>query len=203
MRVRKGRGDYCEEHLEPRDDTAPITAVASSCCRTLKEQEMHDVRTSSLLAYLAALALSLSAAAPALGEDRYVISADGQEVIDKTAHLAWKRCVEGVQWDGHSCKGKPKLFKLPAARAYVAELDTTKAWRIPTRDELSTLVVKNKRRPMIDQTLFPNTPATQTWATRPGFEDDLNAWLVHFGNGRVYGNTGARKFGLRLVRSVS
>ena len=35
---------------------------------------------------------------------------------------------------------------------------------------------------------------------RPGSDDDLNAWLVNFANGKVSGNTGQRKFPLRLVR---
>jgi hypothetical protein len=36
---------------------------------------------------------------------------------------------------------------------------------------------------------------------RPGTDDDLNAWLVSFANGKVSGNTGQRPFPLRLVRT--
>ncbi|GAA5182183.1 hypothetical protein GCM10025771_30850 [Niveibacterium umoris] len=164
---------------------------------------MKRVCSSVLGVSLAAAALLLTAATPAVAEERYTVSADGQEVVDNTAHLVWKRCVEGMAWDGQKCAGKPVLFKLPAAKAQAASeaKASGKEWRLPTRDELVALVVKNKKKPMIDQALFPNTPPTQTWASRPGFDDNLNAWLVHFGNGRVFGNSGERKFGLRLVRS--
>jgi hypothetical protein len=77
-----------------------------------------------------------------------------------------------------------------------------KAWRIPTKDELVALLDKNtKKKPRIDVNAFPQTPAQPFWATRPGSDDDLNAWLVSFANGKVSGNTGQRKFPLRLVRT--
>ena len=79
---------------------------------------------------------------------------------------------------------------------------TTKAWRIPTKDELVTLVDKAaKKKPRIDVKAFPQTPSQPFWAMRPGSDDDLNAWLVNFANGKVHGNTGQRKLPLRIVRA--
>ena len=38
-----------------------------------------------------------------------VLSADGAYVINLRAHLAWPRCVEGMQWNGRTCTGRPLL----------------------------------------------------------------------------------------------
>lgn len=135
---------------------------------------------------------------------RFTISSDGQEVTDSTTKLAWRRCAQGLRWDGKACSGKLMTFKYSQAKdaaADAAKADS-KPWRIPTKDELVTLVDKTaKKKPRIDVTVFPQTPAQPFWAMRPGSDDDLNAWLVNFANGKVHGNAGQRKFPLRLVRA--
>ena len=130
--------------------------------------------------------------------------ATARRSTDATTKLIWRRCAEGLRWDGKACAGKVKTFKYGEAKddaANVAKADS-KAWRIPTKDELVSLVDKTaKKKPRIDVKVFPQTPSLPFWAMRPGSDDDLNAWLVNFANGKVHGNAGQRKFPLRLVRS--
>jgi hypothetical protein len=155
---------------------------------------------------IAALALLALAATASQAQDRYTISADGNEVTDTTSRLVWKRCAEGLHWDGKACSGKLMKFKYAEAKQHLASTTggNAQAWRIPTLSELKTLVDKKaKKKPLIDPAAFPDTPKQQFWATRPGTDDDLNAWLVNFANGKTYGNVGASRFPLRLVRSAS
>jgi len=153
---------------------------------------------------IAALAFFALAAGASQGQGRFTISSDGQEVTDTTTRLAWRRCAEGMQWDGKTCAGKLKTYKYGEAKdaAAAAAKHDAKAWRIPARDELVALVDKTaKKKPRIDVKAFPQTPAKPFWAMRPGSDDDLNAWLVNFSNGKVSGNAGQRRFPLRLVRA--
>ena len=148
-------------------------------------------------------ALAFATALTAQAEDRFKVSADGQEVTDSTTSLVWRRCVEGMSWDGAKCNGKAKKLNFPAANK-LATSQTTPGWRVPTKEELLGLVDKSKKKkPRIDTTAFPNTPAGLTWAVRPDTKDNLNAWIVDFANGHVYGNTGSKAPVLRLVRSAS
>jgi len=155
---------------------------------------------------IAAFAFLALVASASQAQDRFTISGDGQEVTDTTTRLAWRRCAEGLRWDGKACTGKLKTFKYAEAKeatAAAAKSDA-KAWRIPTRDELVAIVDKTaKKKPRIDVKAFPQTPAQPFWAMRPGSDDDLNAWLVNFANGKVSGNTGQRRFPLRLVRTTA
>lgn len=158
------------------------------------------VRATQLIAALGLFA----AAAPVMADERFVISADGQEVQDKTSNLTWARCADGLKWDGKACAGKLAKYDFAGAKKQAADVAkaTSKAWRVPTKDELLALVDKKAtKKPLIDAVAFPDTPKNQFWATRPGFDDNLNAWLVNFSNGKVYGNAGERKFNLRLVRA--
>ena len=163
---------------------------------------MTSFRTATRHSALAIVFLIAAGAASTEAQTRFTVSADGQEVLDGTTNLLWRRCAEGMKWDGKACSGKAAQFDFAGAKKLAAAAgEASKAWRVPTKDELRGIVVKSKKKPMIDVAAFPDTPATMFWSTRPGFNDNLNAWLVHFGNGRVYGNSGQGKFNLRLVRA--
>lgn len=154
------------------------------------------------------LALALLALAAGAGHaaGRFAVSGDGQEVTDSKSGLTWRRCAEGLRWDGKACSGKLLKFSYATAKAKATATakDGGKAWRIPTRDELVPLLdMGTKKKPRIDVEAFPQTPSAPFWASKPGTDDNLNAWLVNFGNGKVHANLGQAKFPLRLVRSAS
>jgi hypothetical protein len=165
---------------------------------------MTSLRLAAFGPRIAAFAFLALVASASQAQDRFTISSDGQEVTDTTTKLAWRRCAEGLRWDGKACTGKLKTFKYSEAKdaAAAAAKGDAKAWRIPTKDELVALVDKTaKKKPLIDINAFPQTPAKPFWSIRPGSDDDLNAWLVNFANGKVTGNAGQRRFHLRLVRA--
>ena len=155
--------------------------------------------TRSAVAFMLGLA-----AASAGAQGRFMVSADGAEVTDTSTKLVWRRCVEGMHWDGKACAGKVMKFKFAEAKRHAADSAKAsgQAWAIPARTELVSIVDRTpkKKKPLIDNAAFPQTPALQVWATRPGTDDNLNAWLVSFANGKVYGNMGEARFPLRLVR---
>jgi hypothetical protein len=160
----------------------------------------------SLRGRIALLLLLGSAAACSQAQGRFTVSADGQEVTDTSTQLTWRRCAEGMEWKGDACSGKLLKFSYAGAKKRAASVSKTdaKAWRVPTRAELTGLIDKKAlKKPKIDRTAFPTTPTTPFWASRPGTNDDLNAWLVSFSSGKVTGNVGQAKFALRLVRSSS
>jgi hypothetical protein len=150
---------------------------------------------------LAALSLLALVAASSQAQGRFTTSADGQEVTDTSTKLTWRRCAEGLAWDGKTCKGKLAKYKYGPAKAAAAKVG--KGWRIPSREELVGLVDMKQKKPRIDPMAFPGTPALPFWATKQGSDDDLNAWLVSFANGKVRANLGEAKFPLRLVRAGS
>ena len=157
-------------------------------------------RGAALASRIAACSLLAFAAVASQAEGRYAISSDGQEVTDSTTHLTWRRCAEGLRWDGKTCAGK--LAKYSYAGAKQAASGAGGSWRIPTREELVGLLDKAaKKKPRIDGRAFPRTPNGPFWASREGSDDNLNAWLVNFGSGKVRANLGQSKFPLRLVRA--
>ena len=75
-------------------------------------------------------------------------------------------------------------------------------WRLPTIDELKTLIKPQPASlPQIDNAVFQNCPRSYFWSGSPDTYDSNFAWVVYFGNGvsgygfRLYDSS------VRLVRS--
>jgi len=168
--------------------------------RPLARAAQFAALTVIALGATAAQAQAQAASAPQAAS-RFTISADGNEVTDTTTKLTWRRCAEGQKFDGKTCAGKPTKLKFGAAKE--AATAAGGGWRVPTRDEITALLAKGKLKKgdaRFDAQAFPGTPKVLFWATRPGFDDNLNAWLVNFQSGKVDGNSGAGKYALRLVK---
>ncbi len=72
-------------------------------------------------------------------------------------------------------------------------------WRLPTKDELTGLVVEGVS-PTINVTWFPNTVASWYWTSSP-YKDIVGiAWVVFFSDGVVSGGKRGGSASLRLVR---
>lgn len=111
-----------------------------------------------------ASASSWAAGKPASAD--WVPSGDGTEVVDVHARQAWARCVEGMQWDGKTCRGEPVLathkeaLALASARRKADGLD----WRLPRVTDLRRLVNETGARRGLSQALFPAAPNDWYWA---------------------------------------
>ena len=112
--------------------------------------------------------------------------------------LIWKECVEGLSGDNACTTGT-------AAGTYTWQQAlqlATGNWRLPSRNELLSIVETGCSSNMINTTLFPNSPPSGTfWTSTPMDQGNPTAaWAVRFGDGRVEGK---EKSSLNYVRLVS
>ena len=134
--------------------------------------------------------------------DRYVIK--GPEVYDNTTDLTWQRCSIGQYWkDRAGCIGNAQHYNWNDTSA----LGSTSGWRLPTLNELSTLVSPTCKPPAIDETIFPNTDTgigywTNIIGTGTGpLADTPFAWAVIFKDGSADQYPTSHLGAIRLVRS--
>lgn len=134
----------------------------------------------------------LAVASAAFAQDaRYVISSDGREVTDSKTGLTWKRCAEGMTWDGVTCTGKAQSFSgLSRVLAYQRGLTR---WRVPTIDELETVgrvypAHGNSSTGGVDLLAFPGMSSDAFWSSTLYYKDRGDrdrTKIVHFANGMV------------------
>jgi hypothetical protein len=128
------------------------------------------------------------ALAPAQAE-AYILSADGAEATDPRTGLIWRRCIEGMAWNGQACAGQPLglMWQESLLRAEDEARRTGQAWRLPNIKELTSLVNRSGQDLAIDTQTFP--PAfnnDQFWSSTPYAQDAFFGWVVHFYYGASY-----------------
>jgi len=147
----------------------------------------------------------LSVAAAAAWAGNFSVSTDGQELTDVQNNLVWRRCAEGMNWNGSTCTGSASVFTHEAAlqRAAAEAANSGRAWRLPNIKELTSIVDRTRRGPAIDPTAFPATPIYLFWSGTPVFSNtaSVSGWAVSFGDGGVGYSSRLSHFHVRLVRA--
>ena len=118
--------------------------------------------------------------------------------------LMWKKCVQGRS--GTDCTtGSSTTFTWQnALKAAVADTTGTYTdWRLPSRNELLSIVETGCSSPAINTTLFPLTPGSGTfWTSTPTQVDSPDdAWGVVFNNGSLARRSKSASYYVRLVRA--
>lgn len=119
---------------------------------------------------------------------RFVINDNGT-VLDTSTNLTWQRDVpsQTFTWEG--------------AKHYAASLDFAGGgWRLPTLQELVSVVDYSKFAPAIDAVVFPSTPPEFFWSASPYAVSSYLAWYVDFGYGYTFNSLVDGSGRVRCVR---
>ena len=171
--------------------------------------------------FLTVFLLCSTAAASAETADLQ-LSANGSEVLDLRARLAWQRCVHGMEWRNQHCQGTAKRLSYGQAQklAQSQRLVDGLGWRLPRSNELRRINLQAISGQAA--ALFPNTPRDWHWSgsaavnarpvNRYSYEqtgptkDRLSAqqaWAVDWSNGTANGEMGrGNALLVRLVRPL-
>ena len=155
---------------------------------------------------------SSASAGGASPNGRYRLLGKDQDIVtDSSTGLQWMRCSQGQRWNGATCSGEATKYTW-----YEAQRIAPAGWRLPTKDELVTLVYCSSgkpaywktaseacggasSKPTIGNTAFPNTPADSFWSSSPHYGAGY-AWFITFDYGSVgYGDKSSPHY-VRLVR---
>lgn len=150
----------------------------------------------SIRTYLLLLMGLITLAARA-GDARYEVIENGSAVRDSETKLTWKRCLEGMNWNGTTCEGEAIKISLREAEK---RWKGTDGWRIPTLVELKS-ITKEFQVPAMDTDAFPNTPAIGVWSCTAYARTEDRAQYISYANGSEYFDYRAEPHGIRLVRN--
>ncbi len=161
---------------------------------------------------------------------KYSITGSNQDVIhDSFTKLEWQRCSLGQTWNSltKNCDGIAGRYNVPFAFKY--KTPNIDGWRLPTLDELQSLVYcsakkptffvsgkescsNSSKSPTIVQNMFPNTSTTATYHTSTPRENlpigYVGYYDIYFTNGSIGSSSDneggvSRSSHIRLVRTVA
>ena len=157
-----------------------------------------------------AVSASAGGASP---NERYRFVGKDQDIVEDTrTKLQWQRCSLGQTWNGATCSGKATKYNWDEARRIAPA-----GWRLPTKDELASLVYCSSGEPAYWKSTsetckgvyespsiwipaFPNTPEEWFWSSTPTVGTPYQVWYAHFGDGSI--GSHANKDGAISVRFV-
>jgi len=115
---------------------------------------------------------------------------EGHLVRDVRNNIVWLRCSVGQRWDNDTGKCIGKVVKLNQEEIIDAieqannQLGGT--WRLPTREELETLVCEDCGPPKIREKYFPTIESEAYWTGSQNFFNSKMYWSVNFMTGHSY-----------------
>jgi hypothetical protein len=125
-------------------------------------------------------------------------------VIDLVNKVEWLRCSVGQQWNGETCYGDAMLLdhKTIDQAINLANEQLGPSWRLPTLDELFSLVCKNcELGKKFNAKVFPNTDPRAYWTGQRNFMSKGSYWTVNFFTGHKFGRFyPEQEMAVRLVR---
>jgi hypothetical protein len=129
---------------------------------------------------------------------RYIVSAD--TVTDNDLNIVWQRVVPS---SFAGCSAGVACTWLEANNyCNNLVLAGSSSWRLPSLDELQSILVGSVA-PMVDMTLFPNTPAEYYWTSTTYDNGDptvFGLWVISFATGTSTVKSDARVYYVRCVR---
>lgn len=127
---------------------------------------------------------------------RFIDNKDGT-VTDSLTGLMWKRCAEGQEWRGGSAQGRPQRFTLIAAKKIQSEFAGYDDWRLPTLNELQSIIDGSRSTQALDENAFSgySTESPLFWSSTVE-----GAWYVSFYSGKSFAGVQEATNCVRLVR---
>ena len=115
---------------------------------------------------------------------------EGNFVRDVRNNVIWYRCTLGKVWDYDTDTCTGETVRLNQAELLIAikqaEQQLGGRWRLPTRDELETLVCEGCEPPKIREKYFPQIEREAYWTgTKNNFNSKMY-WSVNFMTGHSY-----------------
>jgi hypothetical protein len=132
---------------------------------------------------------------PSLPISRYEIR--GGQVFDKETKLTWQRCLAGQSWtEGAGCTGTPQELTWAQAKKLSG------AWRLPTKDELQTLMSSACLK-SANAEAFPgfSLQYPEVWSSTETVAGQT--WIVNMTSGAEFNALQTSKNGALLVQGTA
>lgn len=115
---------------------------------------------------------------------------EGHLVRDVRNNITWLRCSVGQRWDYDTgkCVGKVVRLNHEEIKDAIAQADQQLGgnWRLPSVEELETLICEDCEPPKIRTKYFPDIQREAYWTGSQNFFNSKMYWSVNFMTGHSY-----------------
>ena len=120
-------------------------------------------------------------------------------IIDLRNNIEWYRCSVGQTWDPKNtvCNGEPVKFSQSDVQIALTQAKDQLGgkWRLPTLDELESIICEDCEPPKVIQKYFSNVSREAYWTGSKNRWNSKMYWSVNFQTGYTY----SRFFGYQTL----
>ena len=119
--------------------------------------------------------------------------------IEEVAGMSESTVIGSREWQKATAPGK---YNWSNAISYCSSLNLSgkSDWRLPSKDELSSVIDTSVSSPKIVAELRDTTESSYYWSSTSGVNGTSNAWYVVFVHGFVYNHHNPSSYYVRCVR---
>jgi hypothetical protein len=115
---------------------------------------------------------------------------DGYTIKDVRNNIIWLRCTVGQTWDYDTKTCVGEIVKLNHDEIEIARTQAAEQlggnWRLPTLEELESLVCETCEKPKINEKYFPGISPEAYWTQTQNKFNSKMFWTVNFMTGHNY-----------------
>lgn len=106
---------------------------------------------------------------------------------DTSTGTVWYRCPGGKTYSNFRCKGETLNLNWDDATAYAVEFSNKSGvdWRLPTNDEMKSIVESSCIAPAINENVFPATEVNNHWTSSKSWHQNMFKCSVNTYNGSL------------------
>ena len=123
------------------------------------------------------------------GRDKagFITDESGLAKFEKN-EVIWYRCAAGQRYSNFRCKGEALRLSWDEANEYATEFSqkSGKAWRLPTKRELKSIMEEKCINPSVNPTVFPGLEVDNFWTSSGSLNSDLFRCSVYTYRGDLF-----------------
>jgi hypothetical protein len=103
-------------------------------------------------------------------------------VTELRTNLVWQRCTDGLT--GATCTGASNVHTWTQALTFCNTLGlASRTWRLPSLNELRSIIAADRQSPAIDAVVFPGTVSNYYWSSTTHIPNVTEGWMIFFTEG--------------------
>ena len=139
------------------------------------------------------------------GETLSFVSSESGVTVDSETGANWYVCNAGQRFYKGRCTGTPVRASLADAQGFAKDFSsaTGSSWRLPTSDEMRSLVEDKCANPVISPHVFPGIEVANYWTSSPSrWGDSFGCALNTFNGSHFCGHSSLQQMPFLLIKDT-